>query len=76
MVTSISGISTRSFIFQVSCPFAMNRRSSSVRHDAGTQSGNETQYLFTEGDVRDSETDLFSQPVPGKLIFPLSFKLL
>ena len=53
----------------------MNCRSSSVRHDAGAQSGNETQYLFTEGDVRDSETDFFSRQVPGKLIFPcpLSF---
>ena len=73
---SISGISTCSFIFQFSCHFAMNRRCPSVRHDAGAQSGNETQYLFTEGDVRDIETDLFSRPVPGKLLFPLSFKFL
>ena len=41
-----------------------------------TLSGNETQYLFSEADVRDSETDLFSRPVLGELVFPLSFKLM
>ena len=76
MMTSVSGISICSFVFQISCHFAMNRKFPSVSHDAGTQSGNETQYLFSKADVRDSETDLFSRPVLGKLVFPLSFKLL
>ena len=30
-------------------------------NDPGVQSGQETQFLFSEGDVRDSETDLVSQ---------------
>ena len=32
----------------------------------GIQSGQETQFLFSEGDLRDSETDFASQRAPGK----------
>ena len=41
------------------------------------QSGHETQYLFSEGDIRESDADpLVSQPNVGKFIIPLSVKLL
>ena len=34
--------------------------------DPGVQSGQETQFLFSEADVRDSETDYASQRALGK----------
>ena len=41
------------------------------------QSGHETQYLFSEGDIRESDADpLFSQPAVGKFIIPQSIRLL
>ena len=50
---------------------------SSRRIDSGVQSGNDTQYLFSEGDVQESDADRSAvPPVAGKFTIPCSFKLL
>ena len=50
----------------------------SHRADPGFhQSGNDTQFLFSEGDVRESDADALAvQPVAGRFIIPRSIKLL
>ena len=41
------------------------------RVDSGMQSGNDTQYLFSEGDVRQSDADCLAVPsVVGKFTIP------
>ena len=48
-----------------------------LRVGPSVQSGHETQYLVSEGDIRESDADpLVSQPNVGKFIIPLSVKLL
>ena len=50
---------------------------SSRRVDPGMQSGNDTQYLFSEGDVQESDADHSAVPlVAGKFTIPCSIKLL
>ena len=50
---------------------------SSRRVESGFQSGHETQFLFSEGDIRESDDDpLLSQPVVGKFVIPRPIKLL
>ena len=45
--------------------------------DPGAQSGNETQYVFSETDVRHSDSDLLTiRPVGGWIIIPRSIRLL
>ena len=45
---------------------------SSRRIDSGMQSGNDTQYLFSEGDVHDSDADRSAVPqVAGRFTFPV-----
>ena len=49
---------------------------SSSRRVSGFQSGHDTQFLFSEGDVRDSEADAPAlQPAAGEFssLHPLSF---
>ena len=66
------------FCFPDSLLFLMGLRHKKFpANDPGVQSGQETQFLFSEADVRDSETDYASQRAPGKHFpfyphFPLS----
>ena len=53
----------------------MDEKSLPLRRDAGGLSGNETQYLFSEGDMRDSDADLITRPARGMSIVLKSFKL-
>ena len=47
------------------------------RAGSGIQGGHETQYLFLEGDIHESDADpLFSQSAVGKFVIPRSIKLL
>ena len=63
MVTSDFRLLFSSLIFQIH-RFAMS--TSRGRVDPGATSGNETQFAFSEGDVRDSETDnRVVLPAPG-----------
>ena len=39
-------------------------------------SGNESQYVFSEGDVQDSDADLVNRFIPGEFSIPQSFGLL
>ena len=42
------------------------------RIDSGMQSGNDTQYVFSEGDVQDSDADRSAVPqVAGMFTFPV-----
>ena len=38
--------------------------------------GNETQYLFSEGDIHPSDADVVRQPATGECVIPRSFELL
>ena len=38
--------------------------------DLGAQSGHQTQFQFSEGDVRDSDANLVNRPALGKLVIP------
>ena len=53
----------------------MNQESLPHFHDAGAQSGNETQFVFSEEDVRDSDADQVNRVALGNSLspFPLSF---
>ena len=66
MVTSVLGVFICSFIFRFSAALMGSRPKKLPANDPGVQSGQETQFLFSEGDVRDSETDLVSQRVLGE----------
>ena len=49
----------------------------SCRVESGFQSGTETQFLFSEGDIRESDADaLTSQPTAGKFVIPRFIRLL
>ena len=50
---------------------------SSRRVEPGFRSGNETQFLFSERDIRQSDADaLISQPTASKFVIPRSIKFL
>ena len=51
-------------------PAVMHLNPTSSRVDPGVQSGHETQFLFSEGDVRDSDADLIKQSALGKQFIP------
>ena len=55
MPTSILRVVFISHLFSDSLLFVMSI--SRYRVESGAVSGNDTQFLFSEGDVRDSETD-------------------
>ena len=67
-------------VVSISPPFqiAVERKKemSSRRVESGFQSGHETQFLFSERDIRESDADPDSRPGIGKSLFPLSIKLL
>ena len=69
MVTSIMGVFICSSTFRFSAVLMDSRSRKLLANDPGAQSGQETQFLFSEGDVRDSETDLVSQRVLGENFF-------
>ena len=46
------------------------------RVESGAVSGHETQFVFSDGDVRASDTDLIRQPAPGEFVIPRSIKFL
>ena len=60
------GVFICSFTFRFSAVLMDSRSRKLPVNDPGAQSGQETQFLFSEGDVRDSETDLVSQRVLGE----------
>ena len=70
MVTSVLGVFICSFTFRSSVALMGSHPKKLPANDPGVQSGQETQFLFSEGDVRDSETDLVSRRVLGEN-FPL-----
>ena len=45
-------------------------KSTSPRVDLGAQSGNETQYVFSEGDVHPSDADNVGLAAGGEFIIP------
>ena len=54
-----------------------NQMSSPRRVESGFQSGHETQFLFSEADIRESDADPSTvQPNAGKFVVPQSIKLL
>ena len=46
------------------------------RRDTGAQSGNETQFMFSEGDIYQSDGDIIRRQATGGLILPRTIKLL
>ena len=72
MMTSISKlVFIVLLLFQIPCCFVMDSRPSvSVGFDPGAQSGHETQFLFSEGDVRRSDADDIHVSARGKFIIP------
>ena len=79
MVTGLFYFSFPLFFFFSGFLFpGMSHKAAPSRVETGAQSGNETQYVFCEGDVRDSDAD----PQPGRhllglfeFLFPPSIKL-
>ena len=54
----------------------MDQNPPSLRRDTGAQSGNETQFVFSEGDIYQSDGDVIRRQATGELILPRSIKLL
>ena len=54
--------------------FAMSASSGLI--ESGVVTGNETQFLFSDGDMRDSDADLVNRPAIGKHVIPCSIKFL
>ena len=64
MMMSFWLLFSSSFFFHIFCCLAMS--TSRGFRDLGAQSGNETQFLFFEGDVRQSDADdLIIRPAHG-----------
>ena len=49
----------------------MDQESPPHCRDAGAQSGNETQFVFSEDDMRDSDADLINRLALGNFQYPL-----
>ena len=67
-------------VVSISPPFqiAVERKKKmlSRRVQSGFQSGHETQFVFSEGDIQESDVDPGSRPALGKSLFLLPIKLL
>ena len=68
-------------VVSISPPFQIaverKKKMSSRRVESGFQSGgHETQFVFSDGDIQESDVDPGSRPALGKSLFPLSIKLL
>ena len=70
MPTSISAVFFRSQLF------CMDQNPPSLQRDTGAQSGNETQFVFSEGDIYQSDGDVIRRQATGELILPRSIELL
>ena len=46
------------------------------QRDTGARSGNETQFVFSEGDIYQSDGDIVRRQATGEFVIPRSFKLL
>ena len=55
--------------------FVMDQETPRSRLDAGAQSGNETQFVFSEGDIYPSDADIVRRHATGEFGVPHSFKL-
>ena len=53
----------------------MDQEPPSFRRDTGAQSGNETQFLFSEGDIHPSDADIARRQTTGEFVIHRSFKL-
>ena len=60
MMTSILGLSSDCLFGKMTSPHV----------DLGAQSGNETQYVFSEGDVHPSDADNVGLAAEGEFIIP------
>ena len=45
------------------------------RRDTGAQSGNETQFVFSEGDIYQSDGDIVRRQATGGFVIPRTIKL-
>ena len=54
----------------------MDRNPPPSRRDTGAQSGNDTQFLFSEGDIYHSDGDVIRRQATGKFVIPRTIKLL
>ena len=54
----------------------MDQNPPSLQRDTGAQSGNETQFVFSEGDIYQSDGDVIRRQATGELILPRSIELL
>ena len=70
MPTSISAVFS-----DPSC-FFLDQNPPSLQRDTGAQSGNETQFVFSEGDIYQRDGDVIRRQATGELILPRSIKLL
>ena len=68
MMTSVLVVVSISSLFQIAVE--KRKKMLSRRVGSGFQSGQETQFLFSEKDVRDSETDFIDQSTLGKQLIP------
>ena len=54
----------------------MDQQSLPLCRNTGAQGGNETQYLFSEGDIHPSDADVVRNPATGECVITRSSKLL
>ena len=73
-MTSLLEIVSILFDFQILSCFVMSASRGLI--ESGAVSGNGTQFLFSDVDVRESDADLFHRPALGKYSIPSSIKLL
>ena len=67
MPTSISLLFPRLLFFRL---LLKKKRMSSRRVESGFQSGHETQFVFSEGDIHESDADLDRRPALGRIFIP------
>ena len=64
------------FFFQNTLLLQRILTNSPLRGDTGGHSGKETQFMFSEGDVRDGDADLVNWPTFGEFVIPQSINFL
>ena len=70
MMMSIFGCCLLRVCFQILSYFTMDSRPTVSSIDPGAQNGHETQCVFSEGDVRQSDADDIRPRVVGKYFIP------
>ena len=53
----------------------MDQEPPPLRRDTGAQSGNETQFVFSEGDTYQSDGDIVRRQATGGFVIPRTIKL-